>query len=87
MLRGLVQAEIWSKEIVNGTYNDYHEIAAAYELDGQYVRRTLYMAYLSPKIKEAILFGKLSPQWTLQDFKNHRPSQDWGLQEAEFLNV
>jgi hypothetical protein len=82
-----VQAEIWSKEIVNWTYNDYHEIAAAYELDGQYVRRTLYMAYLSPKIKEAILFGKLPPQLSLQDLKVRRPSHDWELQEAEFLNV
>jgi hypothetical protein len=42
---------------------------------------------LSPKIKEAILFGKLSPTLSLLDFKKHRPSQDWEVQEAEWLNV
>jgi hypothetical protein len=82
-----VQAEIWSKEMVDGTYHNYQEIAAAYKMEEQYVRRTFYLAFLSPKIKEAILLGKLSPQWSLQDFKNHRPSQDWDIQEAEFLNV
>jgi hypothetical protein len=87
LLKALVQAETWAKEMVDGMYHNYHEIAEAYGLDEQYVRRIFYLAFLSPKIKEAILLGKLSPQWSLQDFKNHRPSQDWELQEAEFLNV
>jgi hypothetical protein len=87
ILKALVQAEIWDQEIKNGTYSNYKEIAAAYKLDEQYVRRTIYLTFLSPKIKEAILFGKLSPQWSLQDLRVRRPSQDWEVQEEEFLNV
>jgi DNA invertase Pin-like site-specific DNA recombinase len=87
LLKALVQAEVWRKEMEIGKHNNYQEIAEAYQLEEQYVRRTFYLTYLSPNIKEAILFGKLSPQWSLQDFKNHRPSQDWDIQEAEFLNV
>jgi site-specific DNA recombinase len=87
LLKALVQAEIWSNEMERGTYCAYKEIAEAYGLDEQYVRRTFYLTYLSPKIKEAILFGKLSPSLSLLDFKKHRPSQDWEVQEAEWLNV
>jgi DNA invertase Pin-like site-specific DNA recombinase len=87
LLKALVQAEIWNREFMAGTYSDYQEIAAAYELDEQYVRRTFYLTYLAPKIKEAILLGKFSPQWTLQDLKAHRPSQDWDVQEAAYLNA
>jgi hypothetical protein len=55
LLKALVQAEIWSNEMERGTYCAYKEIADAYGLDEQYVRRTFYLSYLSPKIKEAFV--------------------------------
>jgi hypothetical protein len=86
VLKALVQAGIWNKEIMNGTYSNYQEIAIAYGLKEEYVRRTLCLAFLSPKIKEAILFGKLPAQWCLLNLKRHRPSQNWDAQEAKFLS-
>jgi site-specific DNA recombinase len=87
LLKALVYADQWREEIRNGTYQSYRDIAEAYGLNEQYVRRTFCLTFLSPKIKDAILFGKLSPRWSLQDFKARRLSRDWEVQEAEFLQV
>jgi hypothetical protein len=51
-----------------------------------YVRKNLSFAFLAPKIKEAILLGKLPPDLTLLDFNGRRPSQNWDEQESKFLN-
>jgi hypothetical protein len=86
LLKALVRAEIWRKEVASGKLNSYAEIAEKYKLDEQFVRKNFSFAFLSPKIKEAILFGKLSPTWNLLDFNCRRPSQDWAEQEAKFLD-
>jgi hypothetical protein len=73
--------------VPSGELANYAEIAEKYKLDEQFVRKNFSFAFLSPKIKEAILFGKLAPTWNLLDFNCRRPSQDWAEQEAMFLNV
>ncbi|MDR3285478.1 MAG: recombinase family protein [Holosporales bacterium] len=86
LLKALVQAEIWLKEMNSGKYSSYEEIAVAYGLNDQYIRKNLSFAFLSPRIKEAILFGKLSPQFNLIDFNLRRPPRDWEKQEEMFLS-
>lgn len=85
ILKALVQAELWQKKIDVGEYSTNEEVAQAYGCDKEYVQRGLFLAALSPRIKSAIIRGKLSPKWTLQDFKRKRPSLDWREQEAAFL--
>ncbi|MDR3285136.1 MAG: recombinase family protein [Holosporales bacterium] len=85
LLKTLVQAEIWQREIDDGMYGTCDDIAAQKGLQPEYVRRSLFLPLLSPRIKEAIFFGKLHPQWTLQDFKRKKPSVNWTEQEALYL--
>lgn len=85
LLKALIQAELWQQKLDEGVYVTHEEIAQAYGYDKEYVQRGLFLAALSPRIKSAILQGKLSPRWTLQDFKRKRPPLDWREQEAVFL--
>ncbi|MDR1551810.1 MAG: recombinase family protein [Holosporaceae bacterium] len=85
LLKALIRAEVWRKEVLSGELSSYAEIAEKYKLDEQFVRKNFVFAFLSPKIKEAILFGKLSPAWNLLDFNGRRPPQNWAEQEAKFL--
>lgn len=85
ILRALVQAEIWDAELASGKYRSYKEVAEAYHLREEYVRRGHYMSFLAPKVKEAILFGRLSPRWRLRDFNRKYPRRLWEDQEALFL--
>jgi site-specific DNA recombinase len=87
ILKALVQAEVWIDEIRKGRYATYQEMAEMYCLPEEYIRRGLYFAFLAPKVKEAIIDGKLLPTFTLRDFNRRYPATDWTEQEAYFLNV
>ncbi|MDR1208189.1 MAG: hypothetical protein LBJ89_02455, partial [Holosporales bacterium] len=86
ILKALAQAEVWIDEIRCGKYASYQEIADARNLPEEYIRRGSYLAFLAPKIKEAIINGQLSPKFTLRDFNRKYPARDWDEQEAHFLN-
>ncbi|MDR1208622.1 MAG: recombinase family protein [Holosporales bacterium] len=85
LFKALVLAEIWQEKINNGEFQTNEEIAAAYKMDQEYVRRGLSLTILSPKIKSAIINGTLHPHWRLQDFKRKHPPSDWREQEKIYL--
>jgi hypothetical protein len=85
LLKALVQAEVWIEYIRQGKYASYQEIADSRKLPEEYVRRGSYLAFLSPKIKDAIISGKLSPKFKLRDFNRRYPVSDWDEQEAQYL--
>jgi hypothetical protein len=86
LLKALVQAEVWIDEIRCGKYASYQEIADARNLPEEYVRRGSYLAFLAPKVKEAIINGQLSPKFILRDFNRKYPATNWDEQEAQYLN-
>jgi hypothetical protein len=45
----------------------------------------MFLTLLSPRIKEAIVSGKLHPKWTLQDFTRKKPAIIWAEQESVYL--
>jgi len=85
ILKNLIQAEVWHEDLVDGKYSTYEEMADAYKLEAQYIRKNISFAFLSPKIKEAIVLDKLPQKLHLHDFNISRPSRDWSEQEAKYL--
>jgi hypothetical protein len=85
VLKALVQATLWERKLDDGTYANYAEIAADSGYSYDYVRRTIGMVKLSPKIKIAILEGNLLPDVTVKNFKRKSPAVLWKDQEAAFL--
>ncbi|GHS93179.1 hypothetical protein AGMMS49949_06180 [Alphaproteobacteria bacterium] len=86
VLKALVQATLWTQKLENETYANYGEIAEDCGFSYDYVRRTMGLAKLSPKIKMAILDGKLTPNFSVKDFKRKSPALLWKDQEAVFLS-
>ncbi|MDR0633100.1 MAG: hypothetical protein LBF84_03095, partial [Holosporales bacterium] len=85
LLKGLIQAESWQRDLAKDPSLTTESLAARNSLEPEYVRRRLFLALLSPRIKEAIICGTLHPQWTIQDFTRKKPQISWKAQEAVFL--
>lgn len=62
LLKALVQAESWQRDLAKDPYLTTESLAASNSLELEYVRRSLFLALLSPRIKEAIICGTLHPQ-------------------------
>jgi DNA invertase Pin-like site-specific DNA recombinase len=86
LLKALIQAEIWKTKLCSGKYASFQELAEACEAREEYVQKCLYLTLLSPKIKEAIINGNLSPKWSLRNFNRNYPPSDWKEQEAMYLD-
>jgi DNA invertase Pin-like site-specific DNA recombinase len=69
LLKALVYAEIWYEDISEGRATGCVEIAANYGLSYDYVWRVIYLEKLPPKIKKAILEGKLNLDATTLSLK------------------
>jgi hypothetical protein len=85
LLRALVQAEDWRRILAKNDALTTENLAIKNCLEPEYVRRRLFLTLLSPRVKEAIITGKLPPQWTLQDFTRKKPAVSWKEQEATYL--
>jgi DNA invertase Pin-like site-specific DNA recombinase len=83
LLKALVQAEGWQHDLCSGQTSE--GLAIHHGLEPEYVRRRMFLTLLSPRIKEAIISGKLHPQWTLQNFTRKKPPISWKEQEAVYL--
>jgi hypothetical protein len=74
----------WQRLLYDGTYATIEDLAAAEKINPSYVSRILRLAYLSPKVVQAILDGS-HPAWlTMRDLLEPFP-MDWQLQEKKFL--
>jgi hypothetical protein len=85
LLKALIKAHLWQRYLKRGTYASIHALANAKEIDRSYVRKILRLNYLSPKIKEMILDGKLPKHLKLQDLMDGIPVL-WREQEEKFLS-
>jgi hypothetical protein len=85
LLRALIQAESWQRTLARNEGLTIEELANQDDLEPEYVRRRMFLTLLSPRVKEAILAGKLHPQWTLHHFTRKKPAVIWKEQEAVYL--
>ena len=84
MVKVIARGFRWQRLLSNGTYSTIADLAVAERINPSYVSRILRLAYLSPKIVQAILDGK-QPAWlTMKELLKPFPSE-WHLQEANYL--
>ena len=70
--------------LYDGTYATIEDLAATEKINPSYVSRILRLAYLSPKVVQAILDGS-HPAWlTMRDLLEPFP-MDWREQEHKLL--
>jgi site-specific DNA recombinase len=62
LVKALAQAHDWFGQLLNGKSRSINEIAAAEEKASSYVGRVLRLAFLAPKIQEAIVEGNQAPE-------------------------
>ena len=67
--------------LVVGEARSFSELAREENITDAYIRRIMPLAYLSPKIIEAILNGSHPPHWTI-DTLCDVVSQDWSSQRT-----
>ena len=84
MIKVIARGFRWQRLLYAGTYATIEDLAAAEKINPSYVSRILRLAYLSPKVVQAILDGS-HPAWlTMRDLLEPFP-MDWQLQEKKFL--
>jgi DNA invertase Pin-like site-specific DNA recombinase len=79
LLAAVALARSWANELMGGTARSLAEIAARENKAERYVRRLIALAWLSPRIIEAIAEGRASTI-TLRSLTSTLP-QSWGQQE------
>ena len=58
LLRTVVRAHKWFKELISGRVHSMAEIASREGLDKSYVSRVIHLAFLAPDITESIMVGR-----------------------------
>ena len=86
MVKVIARGFRWQRLLSNGTYSTIADLAVAERINPSYVSRILRLAYLSPKIVQAILDGK-QPAWlTMKELLKPSPAE-WLEQERIFLST
>jgi hypothetical protein len=65
LLKAVARARRWSHELVSGRVRSVDEIARREGLDRRSVRRLIPLGFLSPKVVEAIVQGRQSPDLSI----------------------
>jgi hypothetical protein len=84
MVKLIVRGFRWQRMLYEGKFTSIEDLSAAEKINPSYVSRVLRLAFLSPKVVQAIMDGK-QPAWlTMKDLL--RPhSNDWSEQERALL--
>jgi hypothetical protein len=70
--------------LYEGKFTSIEDLSAAEKINPSYVSRVLRLAFLSPKVVQAIMDGK-QPAWlTMKDLLRPHPN-DWSEQEKILL--
>ena len=86
MIKVIARGFRWQRLLYDGTYATIEDLAAAEKINPSYVSRILRLAYLSPRVVQAILDGS-HPAWlTMKDLLRPLPS-DWAEQERLLLRA
>jgi hypothetical protein len=84
MVKVIARGFRWRQLLDSGKYSTIDDLAVAEKINPSYVSRILRLAYLSPKVVQAIMDGK-QPVWlTLKDLLLPHP-MEWPTQERHFL--
>lgn len=81
LLKAISRSHRWMRSILDGKMASFDEIAAAENLGERYVRRLAVLAYLSPKIIQAIADGVAPNGLTVSRLTMALPHA-WAEQEA-----
>ena len=85
MVKVIARGFRWQRLLCNGTCSTIEDLAAAKKINPSYVSRILRLAYLSPKIVQAILDGK-QPAWLTMNHLLKPFPLDWREQEECLLS-
>jgi hypothetical protein len=66
LLKTVARAHEWSNDLVTGRVQSIAEIALREGVSPRYVRRLLNVAFLAPKIVQAIAEGRQPPELTAE---------------------
>ena len=84
MIKVIARGFRWQRLLYDGTYATIEDLAAAEKINPSYVSRILRLAYLSPRVVQAILAGA-HPAWlTMRDLLEPFP-MDWREQEQKLM--
>jgi len=83
LLKAISRSHRWMRSILDGKMASFDEVAAAENLGERYVRRLAVLAYLSPKIIQAIADGVAPNGMTVSGLTMALPHA-WAEQEAMF---
>lgn len=83
LLKAISRSHRWMQSILDGKMASFDEVAAAENLAERYVRRLAVLAYLSPKIIQAIAEGVAPNGMTVSGLTMALPHA-WAEQEAMF---
>ena len=81
LLKAISRSHLWMRSILDGKMASFDEVAAAENLGERYVRRLAVLAYLSPKIIQAIADGVAPNGMTVSGLTVALPHA-WAEQEA-----
>ncbi|TCL08254.1 DNA invertase Pin-like site-specific DNA recombinase [Shimia isoporae] len=82
LIRALKNAHDWVTQMKAGT--SVKHIAAATSISESYITRIIPMAFLSPRIQQAILSGSHPAELTLETIARSKIPMDWSAQEHLF---
>ena len=84
MVKLIVRGFRWQRMLYEGKFTSIEDLSAAEKINPSYVSRVLRLAFLSPKVVQAIMDGK-QPAWlTMKDLLRPHPN-DWSEQEKILL--
>jgi len=83
LLKAVVRAHEWVRQILAGEFKDQRAIALACGLREQYVSKIIQSAFLAPQIVESILDGSQAPTISLATLLDEVPLS-WADQAAKY---
>jgi hypothetical protein len=84
MIKAIARGFRWNRLLREGTYATLDDIAAGEKICPSYVSRILRLAFLSPRVVQAILDGRQPAHLTMKDLMQPFPLE-WREQEVVML--
>ena len=84
LIRAIVTAQAWVEEIKSG--QSVANIMQAHKIPGGMIWKRIRLAFLSPKLLNAIVEGTTNRDLTIKMLTQHNLPLDWSEQEALFLS-
>ena len=84
LIRAIVTAQAWVEEIKSG--QSVANIMQAHKIPGGMIWKRIRLAFLSPKILQAIVEGTTNRELTIKMLTKYDLPLDWSEQEALFLS-